>query len=396
MYIPKGYRFAGVYSGVKSDPEKLDLSLVVSDVPAVAAGVYTMNLMCGAPVRIDRARTPGTGFRAVVMNSGCSNVCTGERGIRDAEEMTARAAATVGAIPEKALVMSTGVISEYILLDKVRTGIVKAGERLAADADAFERAARGMMTTDTHPKMASRQLALSNGKTVSVAGMCKGAAMIGPNMGTMLALVITDAMLGVEQAQTLLKATVDNTFNCIVVEGHTSPSDTVLLLANGATCAEPLTGADFDAFAAAFGEVCLELARAIPNDGEGVSHLVIVDVLGCKDRESAKIIADTISRDALVKASIAGADPNWGRIVSAAGYSGVRFDITKVGLRLNGFELFRDGVPQPFDEATVSASLRDNRETSIVITFGDGDANIRYWTTDLTEEYVRLNADYRT
>jgi glutamate N-acetyltransferase/amino-acid N-acetyltransferase len=381
---------------VKSDPEKLDLSLVVSDVSAVAVGVYTMNLMCGAPVRIDRARTPGTDIRAVVMNSGCANVCTGDRVIRDAEEMTARAAATVGATPEQALVMSTGVISEFIPLDKVRTGIVKAGERLAADETAFERAARGMMTTDTHPKMASRQLTLANGNVVSIAGMCKGAAMIGPNMATMLALVITDAMLDIGQAQTLLKATVDETFNCIVVEGHTSPSDTVLLLANGATCDEPLTGADFDAFAAAFGEVCLELARAIPSDGEGVSHLVTVDVTGCKDRESAKIIADTISRDTLVKAAIAGADPNWGRIVSAAGYSGVKFDITKVGLRLNGFELFRDGTPQPFNSDAVSASLRDNRETSIVISFGDGDASIRYWTTDLTEEYVRLNADYHT
>ena len=396
MFIPKGWRFAGVYSGVKADPEKLDLSLLVSDYPAVAAGVYTQNLMCGATVHVDRKRTPGTGFRAVVMNSGIANDCTGDRGIRDAEEMTALAAAAVGASPEQALVMSTGVIGEFLPMEKIRTGIVKASERLAAAEAAFERAARGMMTTDTHPKMASRQLTLSGGKVVSIAGMCKGAAMIGPNMATMLAIVFTDAMLQPDQAQALLKATVDETFNCIVVEGHTSPSDTVLLLANGVTCAEPSTGAGFDAFSAAFGEVCLDLARAIPNDGEGVSHLVTVDVTGCKDRNSAKSIADTVSRDALVKTAIAGADPNWGRIVSAAGYSGVKFDTTKVGLRLNDFELFRDGTPQPFDADAVSASLRDNRETSIVLSFGDGNASIRYWTTDLTEEYVRLNADYHT
>ena len=396
MFLPKGYRFAGVYSGVKTDPEKLDLSLLVSDYPAVAAGVYTLNLMCGATVHVDRTRTPGTGFRAVVTNSGCANDCTGDRGIRDAEEMTALAAATVGASPEQALVMSTGVIGEFLPMDKIRTGIVKAGERLACDVAAFELAARGMMTTDTHPKMASRQLTLADGKGVSIAGMCKGAAMIGPNMATMLAVVFTDAMLQPDQAQKLLKATVDDTFNCIVVEGHTSPSDTVLLLANGALCAEPLTGTDFDAFAEAFGEVCLDLAKAIPRDGEGVSHFVTIDVTGCKDRDSAKIIADTIARDALVKAAIAGADPNWGRIVSAAGYSGIQFDITKVGLRLNGFELFRNGTPQPFDADAVSASMRDNRDVSIAISFGDGDANIRYWTTDLTEEYVRLNADYHT
>ena len=396
MFLPKGWRFAGVYSGVKADPEKLDLSLLVSDYPAVAAGVYTQNLMCGATVHVDRPRTPGTGFRAVVMNSGVANDCTGDRGIADAEEMTALAAAVIGASPEQGLVMSTGVIGEYLPMDKIRTGIVKASERLASDEAALERAARGMMTTDTHPKMSSRQLTLADGKVVSIAGMCKGAAMIGPNMATMLAVVFTDAMLEPQQAQALLKATVDETFNCIVVEGHTSPSDTVLLLTNGASRAEPLAGADFAAFAEAFGEVCLELARAIPNDGEGVSHLVTIDVTGCNDRNAAKTIAATIARDVLVKAAIAGADPNWGRIVSAAGYSGVPFDIAKVGLRLNGFELFRDGTPQPFDEDAVSASMRNNRDVSIVITFGDGDAGIRYWTTDLTEEYVRLNADYRT
>ncbi|MCL2120533.1 MAG: bifunctional glutamate N-acetyltransferase/amino-acid acetyltransferase ArgJ [Planctomycetaceae bacterium] len=396
MFLPKGYRFAGVYSGVKADPEKLDLSLLVSDHPAVAAGVYTTNRMCGATVHVDRPRTPGSDFRVVVMNSGCANDCTGDRGIRDAEEMIRTAAATIGARPEQGLVMSTGVIGEFLQMDKIRTGIVKANEWLAGDEAAFEQAARGMMTTDTHPKMSSRQLTLANGKVVSIAGMCKGAAMIGPNMATMLALVFTDAMLEVKQAQTLLKATVDETFNCIIVEGHTSPSDTVLLLANGASCPEPLTGTDYDAFAAAFGEVCLDLAKAIPNDGEGVSHFVTIDVTGCKDREAAKIIADTIARDALVKAAIAGADPNWGRIVSAAGYSGIGFDVTKVGLSLNGFELFRDGTPQPFDADVVSASMRDHRDVSIVISFGDGDANIRYWTTDLTEEYVRLNADYHT
>ena len=396
MYLPKGYRFTGVYSGVKADAEKLDLSLLVSDIPAVAAGVYTSNLYCGAPVQVDRARTPGANIRAVVTNSGCANACTGERGVRDAEEMAAAAAATVGAAREQGLVMSTGVIGEFLPLEKIRTGIAKAGERLGSDEASFELAARGMMTTDTHPKMASRQLTLENGKIISIAGMCKGAAMIAPNMATMLAVVFTDAIIAPEQAQSLLKSTVDDTFNCIAVEGHMSTSDTVLLLANGATCPEPLAGDDLEKFAAAFAEVCAELARAIPNDGEGVSHLVTLEVTGCRDRESAKLIAKTIAEDALVKTAIAGADPNWGRIVSAAGYCGTKFDVTKVSLRLNGFELFRDGMPQPFDDAAVSKSMRDNRDVSIVLSFGEGNASIRYWTTDLTEEYVRLNADYRT
>ena len=396
MFLPKGYRFTGVYSGVKADPEKLDLSLLVSDLPAVAAGVYTSNLYCGAPVQVDRTRTPGTNIRAVVANSGCANACTGERGVRDAEEMAAAAAATVGGSRNQGLVMSTGVIGEFLPLEKIRTGIAKAGERLGNDEASFDLAARGMMTTDTHPKKSSRQLTLENGKVVSIAGMCKGAAMIAPNMATMLAVVFTDAMLAPEQAQSLLKATVDDTFNCIAVEGHMSTSDTVLLLANGASCPDVLGGTDFAKFAEMFAEVCAELARAIPNDGEGVSHLVTINVTGCKDRESAKVIAKTIAEDALVKTAIAGADPNWGRIVSAAGYCGVKFDVTKVTLRVNGFELFRNGTPQTFDDETVSKSMRDNRDVLIELSFGEGNANIRFWTTDLTEEYVRLNADYRT
>jgi len=396
MFIPKGYRFAGVYSGVKIDAEKLDLSLVVSDFSATAAGVYTSNLFCGAPVRVDRARTPGTGFRAVVTNSGCANACTGERGVRDAEEMAAVAAGTVGAPRETGLVMSTGVIGEFLPLDKIRTGIAKAGERLGSDEASFELAARGMMTTDTHPKMASRQLTLKNGSVISIAGMCKGAAMIAPNMATMLAVVMTDAALPPEQAQTLLKSTVDDTFNCIAVEGHTSTSDTVLFLANGAANHDTLDTSDFSAFAESFKEVCLDLAKAIPNDGEGITHLVTIDVTGCKDRAAAKIIAKSIATDALVKTAIAGADPNWGRIVSAAGYSGVSFDITKVGLHVNGFELFRNGTPQKFDAQAVSDSMRNNRNIAIAISFAEGTTNIRFWTTDLTEEYVRLNADYHT
>ncbi|MDR1382720.1 MAG: bifunctional glutamate N-acetyltransferase/amino-acid acetyltransferase ArgJ [Planctomycetaceae bacterium] len=396
MFLPKGYRFAGVYSGVKLDVEKLDLSLIVSDFPSTAAGVYTSNLFCGASVRVDRARTPGTGFRAVVTNSGCANACTGERGVKDAEEMAAVAAETIGASRETGLVMSTGVIGEFLPLDKIRTGIVKAGERLGNDTAAFEYAARGMMTTDTHPKIASRQLTLKNGAVISIAGMCKGAAMIAPNMATMLAVVMTDAALPPEQAQTLLKSTVDDTFNCIAVEGHMSTCDTVLFLANGAANSDPLDAADFPAFAEAFQEVCLDLARAIPNDGEGITHLITIDVTGCKNRETAKIIAKSIATDVLVKTAVAGADPNWGRIVSAAGYSGVAFDITKVGLRVNGFELFRNGTPQKFDAQAVSDSMRNNRNIDIVISFDEGNANFRFWTTDLTEEYVRLNADYHT
>ena len=398
MKLPCGYRFSGIYSGVKRNQKALDLSLIVSDLPATAAGVYTTNLVYGAPVHVDRSQTPGEGFRLVVVNSGVANACTGERGIRDAETMIQAALKSIGAEQEKGLVMSTGVIGEFLPLTKIQSGIENAAQQLADDETAFVRAAQGMMTTDTRHKIASREVMLDSGTTVRLAGMCKGAAMIGPNMATMLAVIFTDAKLEPDVAQNLLSASVDESFNCISVEGHMSTSDTVLFLANGAASPAPIKSGtnDFNRFASAFEEICLQLARAIPADGEGASHLITIHVQGCADRNTARQIAKTVAESSLVKTAITGADPNWGRIVSAAGYSGVVFDPRKVGLKLNGYELYRDGSPISFNAQTVSASIRDNHDTDIELTLGEGDASIRYWTTDLTAEYVRLNADYHT
>lgn len=398
MKLPLGYRFSGVYSGVKRNQKALDLSLIVSDQPAVAAGVYTTNLVYGAPVHVGRSQTPGEGFRLVVVNSGVANACTGERGIRDAEEMIWAALQTIGAEQEKGLVMSTGVIGEFLPMEKILSGIEKASKQLAADETAFVSAAQGMMTTDTRHKIAFREVMLASGTTVRIVGMCKGAAMIGPNMATMLAVVLTDARLEPDVAQNLLASTVDESFNCISVEGHTSTSDTVLFLANGAASPTPIQrgSGDFNRFASAFEEICMELARAIPADGEGATHLITVHVRGCADRDAARKIAKTVAESALVKTAVTGADPNWGRIVSAAGYAGVPFDPEKTGLKLNGYELYRDGSPIPFNAKTVSDSIRDNHDTDIELTFGEGDVSVRFWTTDLTAEYIRLNADYHT
>ncbi|MGL4593890.1 MAG: bifunctional glutamate N-acetyltransferase/amino-acid acetyltransferase ArgJ [Thermoguttaceae bacterium] len=396
MFIPKGFRFAGVYCGLKSDPNLLDLSLFVSDFPATAAGVFTPNLVCGAPVQVDRSRVPGTGFRSVVVNSRCANACTGEQGISDAKEMAGLAAKIVGVPPDKGLVMSTGVIGTLMPMEKVRKGISDAASKLSATESAFHDAARGMMTTDTVEKYVSRQFHLEDGKTISILGVCKGAAMIAPKMATMLALVMTDAAIEPETAQILLKEAAEMSFNCITVEGHTSTSDTLLLLANGAAEATPLTGENLRRFQEALQELCIELAIKVPQDGEGVSHVITLDVLGCKTQDDAKIIARKIAEDPLVKTAICGADPNWGRIVSAAGTAGVSFQPQNVSLRLNGFELFRDGTPLPFNKKDVSNSIGDNRDTSIVITFGEGNASTRFWTTDLTAEYVRLNSEYTT
>jgi glutamate N-acetyltransferase/amino-acid N-acetyltransferase len=394
-HVPKGFRLAGVHCRIKGDPAKEDLTLVVSDGPAAAAGVYTHNVVHAAPVALDRQRTPSDRVRAVVANSGNANACTGQRGMRDAEQMARLAAAACGAEPDQALVLSTGVIGVFLPMEKIARGIQDAAAKLGSDEPSLVSAARGMLTTDTVHKLAGRTLAVS-GREIRITGMAKGAGMIGPNMATMLAIILTDAPLRAETAQAALAEAADETFNCISVDGHMSTNDTVLLVANGAAGGGPLEGEDLAALRRALGEVCGELARAIPADGEGATHLITIRVGGCATPRAARQIAKTVAESPLVKTAIAGADPNWGRIVSAAGYAGVPFDPGKVGLRLNGFALYRDGAPVAFDGKAVSDSIRQSRETLVELGFAEGEAQARFWTTDLTAEYVRINADYHT
>jgi glutamate N-acetyltransferase/amino-acid N-acetyltransferase len=393
--VPRGFRLAAVHCGLKSDPARPDLTLIACDRDATAAGVYTQNRFCAAPVLLDRGRTPGTRMRAVVANSGNANACTGEQGLRDAREMAQLTAQACGIDEAQVLVLSTGVIGEPLPMLKISAGIAAAAAQLDADDPALVSAARGLMTTDAYHKLAARQLQLA-GQDVCLAGLAKGAGMIGPNMATMLAILLTDAALAPEDAQRLLSTVVDETFNCISVEGHTSTNDTVLLLASGAAHARPLEGADLAAFAGALQGVCGELARAIPNDGEGATHLIQIEVRGCARREDARRIAREIANSPLVKTAAAGGDPNWGRIVSAAGNAGVEFQPGRVDLSVNGCRLFQQGAPVAFDAAAVSASIRANRQTDIVVQLGEGDCQARFWTSDLTAEYVRINSDYHT
>jgi glutamate N-acetyltransferase/amino-acid N-acetyltransferase len=395
LSAPLAFRLAGVHSGVKRNPTKPDLTLIVSDRPATAAGVYTTNRVFGAPVGWNRKLTPSADIRVVAVNSGVANACTGERGDRDAREMARLAAATVGAAAEQALVLSTGVIGEYLPLEKIATGLAAAHAQLGTDEAALISAARGMMTTDTVHKLTGRVLTIGRRET-RLCGMAKGAAMIGPRMATMLSVLLTDAALTPAAAQETLQAAVNDTFNCISVEGHMSTSDSVLLLANGAAGDAPLKGAELAALATEIHGICEELARAIVNDGEGASHLITVDVLGCASRQAAHAIAQTVANSPLVKTAIAGADPNWGRIVSAAGYAGVPFDPRAVCLRINGLLLYERGAPAAFNAAEVSQSIRSQRDTHVELTFAEGSHKTRFWTTDLTAEYVRLNADYHT
>ncbi|MBI1345635.1 bifunctional glutamate N-acetyltransferase/amino-acid acetyltransferase ArgJ [bacterium] len=394
--LPLGFSACGVTCGVKdpSSPKK-DVALFVSDRPCAAAGVFTTNLVCGAPVKVTRGRLPRSTARAILINSGNSNACTGEQGLADAEAMTAAAAGLIGCDKLDVLVASTGVIGRFLPMDRIQNGIAKAYTALAATADGLHDAALAMMTTDTVPKLSTRTIKLS-GTTVRVTGVCKGAAMIAPNMATMLCAILTDADLKSDDAAACIRLAVQDSFNCISVDGHESTSDSVMLLANGAAGVGPGSPADLEAFQTALNEVAQELAMAIIQDAEGAHHFVQIDVVGCRTREEAFKIAESVANSALVKTAICGADPNWGRIVSAAGYAGVPLREEEVSLVMNGYPLYENGRPLPFDAAAVSQSLRDHREVTIGLTLSHGSAHVRYWTSDLTKEYVELNADYTT
>ena len=391
--IPRSYRFAGVHCGVRPERGRPDLALVVSDRPAAAAGVFTQNRVVAAPVVLSRKRLPRPDARGVVVCSGNANACTGDQGHRDAEEMAGVAATTVGCPPEQMLVASTGVIGRPLPIDNIRKGIADAFAALAGTPEAFEGAAQAILTTDTRVKVDGRTLALAAGE-VRLLGFAKGAAMIGPNLATMLAFIVSDAAVGPRELHDILTRAADESFNRISVEGHTSTNDTVLLFANGTGPA--LTGDDLHRFDAAVSEICVELARFIAADGEGSKHLVTIVVEGLRNDDEARRVAKAVADSALVKTAIYGADPNWGRFVSAAGYAGVEFEEKDVSCMLGDIPLYRAGMPLPFDAAAASAYLKENREVILRLTFSLGTAGCTFWTCDLTPEYVRLNADYTT
>jgi glutamate N-acetyltransferase/amino-acid N-acetyltransferase len=280
-------------------------------------------------------------------------------------------------------------------MERIAAGISAAAGALNADAHALHRAAHGILTTDTREKIASRGVSIQQ-RDYTLTGIAKGAGMIGPHMATLLAVLMTDANLSPDVAQQLLQPVVDDTFNCISVEGHMSTNDTVLLLASGAGGGPPLAAGDADRLQAALRDVCTDLARAIPSDGEGASHLITIEVEGCASAGDARRLARAVADSPLVKTAVAGNDPNWGRIVSAAGSAGVPFDPTDLTLALNDTLLYCDGTPAAFDAAAVAQSMRDQHEVRMHLRLVAGTAGCRFWTSDLTCEYVRINAEYHT
>src|SRR5262245_2869787 len=388
-HLPCGYRYAGFVSGLRSEPNRRDLAVVISDSPAAAAGVFTQNRVCAAPVQVSRTRLPRADARAIVVCSGNANACTGEQGLADARRMAELVAVELRCAPEQVLVASTGVIGRPLPMLVLEAGIPKATRDAATGRDAFGAAAHAILTTDTGIKIATREF-----PGFTVTGFAKGAAMIGPNMATMLGFVLTDAPVAEADLHHTLKAAAERSFNCISVEGHTSTNDTVFLLANGS--GTKLAGHELATFQDAITSVCVELARKIAIDAEGAEHLITIEVEGCRTDVEAKQIAKTIAESALVKTAVFGADPNWGRVVSAAGYSGVQFDEKDLSLWMGDMLLYRSGAPVPFDAAAASAYLKHNREVHFKLRFALGPGRCTFHTCDLTAEYVRLNADYTT
>ncbi len=393
--VPKGFRLNGVHCGIKQHSQQEDVTLILSESSATAVGVYTQNVIRAAPVNLDEQRTPSESFQALIINSGNANACTGNRGLADAIRTTEIVAETCELSAEQVLVLSTGIIGEYLPMERIAAGITSAARSLQDDRAHLEAAARGMMTTDTVPKISGREINTAHGP-VRITGLAKGSGMIAPQMATMLGVILTDAALDTTLAQNILTTAVEDSFNCVTVDGHTSTNDTVLLLANGQASLEPLNDTELSDFRNAFAEVCNELARSIAADGEGATHLMTIHVNGCGSRRAALKIARTVANSPLVKTAVTGADPNWGRIVSAAGNAGVDFDTGHFDLSINGVTIYHAGAPVPFDAAGLSASMRSEFDTQIVLVFGEGNASARYWTCDLTDQYVHINADYHT
>ncbi len=392
-----GFRAMGVEAGVKY-AKRLDVAVVASDRPCAAAGVFTTNLVCAAPVRFDRARlAQAPAAQCVAVNTGCANACTGPDGDAAAQAM-ARAAEEALGLPEgAALVASTGVIGAPLPVGRVTAGIARAAQALARGAAADETAARAIMTTDTRPKHGAVRCTI-DGRAVTLGGMCKGAGMIEPKMATMLAFVTTDAAVDPAWLQAALKEAADESFNRVVVDGDESTNDTLLCLANGAAGNAPLCAAHPQAgvFLEALKALCRALAKAIVMDGEGVSKFVTVRVTGAETPHDAHLVARAIARSPLVKTSWFGRDPNWGRVLCAAGYSGAEVDPARVRVSYDGVCAYDRG--RVADEATLAelSGRMGARAFEVGVELGLGEGEETLFTCDLTFDYVRINAEYTT
>ncbi|MEW6544143.1 MAG: bifunctional glutamate N-acetyltransferase/amino-acid acetyltransferase ArgJ [Nitrospirota bacterium] len=391
---PLGFLAAGIHAGIKKPPIP-DLALIVSQEAGPIAGVFTTNRVAAAPVIADRLRLKRGVGRAILVNSGNANACTGARGLADAEEMARLVAVRIEADPRTVFVGSTGVIGQPLPMARIRRGVPLLVRRLSRGGGSA--AARAILTTDLKPKEIALQASIA-GRTVTVGGMAKGSGMIHPDMATMLAYLTTDAAVAQPALQRALRRSVARSFNCISVDGDTSTNDTVLCLANGlagnGTLREGSPG--FAEFQRLLDEACLSLALQVVRDGEGVTKVVEILVTGAKREAEAKQVARTVATSSLVKTALFGEDANWGRIMAAVGRSGAPIDPDRIALAFAGVPIVKQGVGLgQAAERRIERVIR-RKEFTIAIDLGRGAATARLWTTDLSYEYVKINASYRS
>ncbi len=395
--VPRGFSFSAVHCGLKR--AKLDLGMVLSEVPASAAALFTTNQVVAAPVIISREhlkKSKGR-MRAIIVNSANANCCTEKDGKPASRETASSLAKAIGGMDAlEVVVCSTGVIGGEFRVDKILAAVPALVKSRASDAITFTQFARAIMTTDTRPKWAAAKCSIG-GKQVRLLGCAKGSGMIHPNLATMLSFLVTDAEISPALLDRALRAVAASTYNAITVDGDSSTNDTVAILANGQSGAPAITseGAAFKSFCAALEKVCASLAYAIVEDGEGAQRVIEIEVRGAPSDEAARQIGQTIATSPLVKTAFAGADPNWGRILAAAGRSGVKFDYERVDIWLAGMLVCKRGREHKFSERAASRKMQ-SKHVPVVIDLGAGKGSARIWTCDMTQEYVHINASYRT
>ena len=389
---PKRFLAAGVRAGIKEQGE--DVALIYSEMPASAAGVFTANIVRAAPVLVSQSRVPRATARAVIVNSGNANACTGEQGLQDARAMTAQTARLLEIAEEDVLVASTGVIGKRLPMDRVSAGIEEAVRSLSRDGGPS--AARAIMTTDTRPKEASAEVSIGGSK-VRIGGIAKGAGMICPNVATMLSFITTDAAVAPEMLQVALSNAAERSFNCLTVDGDSSTNDTVIVLANGAAGNPRIErrDRDWEEVADALEFVSVSLAKQIAKDGEGATKMIEITVRGAKSFQDARQIARTVANSPLVKTAMFGCDANWGRVLAAAGRAGVDFDPSAVSLFFGTTPVVRHGEPVDFSQAEMHELLRGS-EVNVLLEIGSGPGSAAVWTCDFSYDYVRINAEYHT
>ena len=395
---PKGFRAAGVACGIKrrgtGPTPPLDLAMIVTDSPVSAAAVFTTNKAVAAPVVVTRDHLSRSGGRAqaIVINSGCANACTGEAGMRVARDMAAAGAVAAGCTSDQVLIASTGVIGVPLDIAKIRAGVTDASRALARDGG--DAATRAIMTTDPFPKSCAASYAAKAG-TVTVGGMAKGSGMIEPRMATMIGVLTTDARVSPAILASALRKISDETFNAITVDGECSTNDCVFMLASGQSGVE-ITRDDDPALIEPLRAVAGHLAREIVRGGEGATKLMTINITGAASLDDARLAARTVANSPLVKTAVHGGDPNWGRLIAAAGRSGAAFNLDRASVTIGNVELFVKGVP--YDErADAAAKVLEQKLIDVTIDLGAGGAGTAtMWTCDFSAEYVRINAEYRT